>query len=120
MYVRSGFTATGCKKLGFLPEHRVTITTLPRLLLIQVVEEEALELKLLKTRKDYRLALERLNDLSRAKPNTPEGNEAEMLSLLLEEYEQRNPVTEEDSFRNPLTQSEYDWRKSNESVFLRK
>ncbi len=44
-------------------------------------------IKILKTEKEYDRALERLNDIFDAPENTPEGQEAELLSLLISEYE---------------------------------
>ena len=41
----------------------------------------------IKTDKDYKEALERLELIFDASPNTPEGDEAEILSLLIENYE---------------------------------
>ncbi|MBK7374196.1 MAG: helix-turn-helix domain-containing protein [Ferruginibacter sp.] len=45
-------------------------------------------LKLLKTKKDYQAALDRLEVIFDAKPNTPQGDELEMLGFLIEKYEQ--------------------------------
>jgi HTH-type transcriptional regulator/antitoxin HigA len=41
----------------------------------------------IKTEKDHKEALERLELIFDASPNTPEGDEAEILSLLIENYE---------------------------------
>lgn len=41
----------------------------------------------IKTEKDYEKALERLEEIFDALPNTKEGDEAEILSLLIENYE---------------------------------
>lgn len=43
--------------------------------------------KPIKTKKDYSQALERLEVLFDAKKNTPEGDELEVLSILIEKYE---------------------------------
>jgi HTH-type transcriptional regulator / antitoxin HigA len=43
--------------------------------------------KILKTKKQYTLALTRLEKIFDAKKNTPEGDELELLSLLIEHYE---------------------------------
>lgn len=48
---------------------------------------------LIKTEKQYDEALERLNDIFDAKPNSQEGQEAELLTLLIESYEeQHHPI----------------------------
>lgn len=46
-----------------------------------------MNIKVLKTEKDYEDALERLNHIFDAPENTPEGDEAELLSILIEKYE---------------------------------
>lgn len=46
-----------------------------------------MRLKLLKTEQDYELALKRLEHIFDAEPDTPEGDEAEVLSILIEKYE---------------------------------
>lgn len=44
----------------------------------------------IKTEQDYKLALERLDMIFDASPNTPEGDEAEIISLLIENYENQH------------------------------
>ena len=39
---------------------------------------------------DYRVALQRINAVWNAKPKSPEADELEVLSLLVEEYEKKN------------------------------
>ncbi|MCD6543737.1 MAG: transcriptional regulator [Flavobacteriaceae bacterium] len=46
-----------------------------------------MEIKPIKTEKDYDKALERLNVIFVSFPNSKEGDEAEILSLLIENYE---------------------------------
>ncbi len=46
-----------------------------------------MEIKPIKTEKDYNKALERLEVIFDASPNSKEGDEAEILSLLIENYE---------------------------------
>lgn len=46
-----------------------------------------MKLKLIKSEEDYRNALQRLEIIFDAKTNTKEGDEAEILSLLIENYE---------------------------------
>ena len=46
--------------------------------------------KLIKTKKDYQQALDRLEVIFDAKPNTNEGDELEMLGLLIETYEKEH------------------------------
>lgn len=44
-------------------------------------------MKLIKTDEDYNKALQRLEDIFDALPGTPEGDEAELLVLLIDNYE---------------------------------
>lgn len=44
----------------------------------------------IKTEEDYHLALEKLELVFHAKPNTPQGDELEVLSMLIHEYEQKH------------------------------
>jgi len=46
-----------------------------------------MEIKAIKTEQDYNQALERLEDIFHAEIDTPEGDEAEVLSILIEKYE---------------------------------
>lgn len=46
-------------------------------------------MKLITTEKEYDKALQRLDEIFDAKANTKEGQEAEVLALLIEEYEQK-------------------------------
>jgi len=45
-------------------------------------------LKLIKTNKDYKNALARLEIIFDAKPGTPQGDELEVLGILIDKYEQ--------------------------------
>ena len=47
-------------------------------------------MKLIRTEKEYDQALKRLNEIFDAKPNSKQGQEAEILALLIEEYEEIN------------------------------
>jgi len=47
-------------------------------------------IKPIKSDKDYRMALDRLEVIFDAKPNTSEGDEAELLSLLIDLYENKH------------------------------
>ncbi|WP_339896413.1 helix-turn-helix domain-containing protein [uncultured Algibacter sp.] len=49
-----------------------------------------MEIKPIKTEKDYNKALERLELIFDATPNSKEGDEAEILSLLIDNYENKN------------------------------
>ena len=49
-----------------------------------------MEIKLIKTEKDYDKALERLELIFDASPDSKEGDEAEILSLLIENFENKN------------------------------
>lgn len=55
-----------------------------------------MEVKLLKTEGDYKEALKRIDDLFDAKPNTPEGDELDVLVTLVEKYE-----NEQEPFPDP-------------------
>ena len=56
-----------------------------------------MEIRLIKTEKDYDLALERVNTLFDAKANTDEGDELDILVTLIEKYEQIHyPIPEPD------------------------
>jgi len=46
-----------------------------------------MEIKAIKTEQDYNQSLERLEKIFHAKINTPEGDEAEVISILIEKYE---------------------------------
>ena len=46
------------------------------------------EMKIIKTESEYKKALTKLEKLFNAKPNTPKGDELELLSLLIHKYEQ--------------------------------
>jgi len=48
--------------------------------------------KLLKTKDEYERALNRLDEIFDAKPNTPQGDEFELLSLLIDNYEEEHYV----------------------------
>ena len=49
-----------------------------------------MEIKPIKTEKDYDNALERLELIFDATPNSKEGDEAEILSLLIDNYENKH------------------------------
>lgn len=56
-----------------------------------------MEIKPIKTEKDYDLALKRVNALFDAKPNTDEGDELDILVTLIEKYEKIHyPIPEPD------------------------
>ncbi|MDL2141394.1 MULTISPECIES: helix-turn-helix domain-containing protein [Flavobacterium] len=56
-----------------------------------------MEIRPIKTEHDYDLALERVNAIFDAKPNTDEGDELDILVTLIEKYEQINyPISEPD------------------------
>ena len=46
-----------------------------------------MDIKPIKTEKDYNIALKRLEEIFDAPPNSKEGDEAEILSLLIDNYE---------------------------------
>jgi HTH-type transcriptional regulator/antitoxin HigA len=53
-----------------------------------------MELKIIKTKKDYQSALRRFEEIFSAKSGTKESNEADVLSLLIRDYEEKNFVIE--------------------------
>jgi HTH-type transcriptional regulator/antitoxin HigA len=53
--------------------------------------------KLIKTEEDYNIVMERIEKIMDAEPGTPDGDELELLSLLVEKYEEDNfPLPEPD------------------------
>jgi len=48
------------------------------------------EIRLIKNETDYKKALKRIEDLFDSRPNTPHGDELELLSFLVEDYESKN------------------------------
>ena len=46
-----------------------------------------MKIKPIRSKKDYQSALQRLEKVIDARPNTPEGDELEVLSILIEKYE---------------------------------
>jgi HTH-type transcriptional regulator/antitoxin HigA len=58
---------------------------------------KTMKVKVIKTEDDYKAALERLEEIFQAPENTPEGDEAELLSVLIEKYEDENyPISAPD------------------------
>jgi len=49
-----------------------------------------MKIKPIKTEQDYNAALERLEDIFDAKPNTNDGDELEILGILIDQYEQEH------------------------------
>jgi HTH-type transcriptional regulator/antitoxin HigA len=49
-----------------------------------------MNLKVIKTEEDYNQAIKRLEIIFDALPDTPEGDEAELLAILIEKYEEEN------------------------------
>ena len=49
-----------------------------------------MNIKLIKTKKDYQDAINRLEVIFDAKPNSKEGDELEVLSMLIDNYEKEN------------------------------
>ncbi len=49
-----------------------------------------MNIKPIKTRKDYNIALKRIEKLMNAKLNTPEGDELDILATLVEAYEEKH------------------------------
>ncbi len=53
-----------------------------------------MELKIIKTKKDYSVAMERFEEIFSAKKGTKESDEADVLSLLIKDYEDKHYVIE--------------------------
>ena len=52
-------------------------------------------IKVIKSEEDYQAALSRIDELMEAEPNTPEGDELELLVTLVEQYEEEKyPIKE--------------------------
>ena len=49
-----------------------------------------MKLKVIKNKKDYQVAMERLEKIFDAKPGTPNGDELEILSILIDQYEKEH------------------------------
>lgn len=49
-----------------------------------------MKIKPIKTERDYHIALDRLEEIFDAKPGTSEGDELEVLGILIEKYEDEN------------------------------
>jgi len=55
------------------------------------------EIKIIKTEKDYNRALSRMEEIFDSKSNTKEGKEAELLALIIDEFEKENyPISAPD------------------------
>ncbi|HZR16249.1 MAG TPA: DNA-binding protein [Verrucomicrobiae bacterium] len=53
--------------------------------------------KIIKTKREYEAALARIDKLMDAAPNTPQGDELELLSLLVHDYEEKKfPIAKPD------------------------
>ena len=53
-----------------------------------------MEAKLIKTEKDYRMSLSRMGEIFQAKKGTKEGDELELLAILIEDYENKHYAIE--------------------------
>jgi HTH-type transcriptional regulator / antitoxin HigA len=85
-----------------------------------------MKLKPIKTKKDYQQALERLDLIFDAKKGTPNGDELEILGILIEQYENDNfPIELPDpieaiKFRmEQLGYTQTTWRRSSDSKVAR-
>ncbi len=63
-----------------------------------------MELKIIKTKKDYHTSLERFEEIFLAKGGTKESDEADVLALLIQDYENKHFVIETP---NPLDAIKY-------------
>jgi len=73
--------------LSGLSELRLNMT---RLMQTQLKKNRIMEIKPIKTEKDYERSLERLELIFDANPNSKEGDEAEILSMLIDSYENKH------------------------------
>lgn len=63
---------------------------------------------ILRTEEEYKLALERLDEIFHAEPDTPVGDEAELLVLLIEQYEEaHHAIPDPDPIEVILMQMDY-------------
>jgi HTH-type transcriptional regulator/antitoxin HigA len=53
-------------------------------------KERVMQIRPIKTEQDYQQALERLEEIFTAKPDTTEGDELEILGILIENYEEEH------------------------------
>jgi HTH-type transcriptional regulator/antitoxin HigA len=58
--------------------------------LTQQKSEKTMTIKPIKTKKDYQAALGRLEEIFDTKPGTPQGDELEVLGILIDKYEQEH------------------------------
>lgn len=60
--------------------------------MIQLMQEtfSTMEIRVIKTEKDYNNALKRLEEVFDATINSPQGDEAELLTILIENYEDKH------------------------------
>jgi HTH-type transcriptional regulator/antitoxin HigA len=58
--------------------------------LMQQKSKQTMTIKPIKTKKDYQAAMKRLEVIFDAKPDTPEGDELEVLGILIDKYEQEH------------------------------
>jgi len=72
--------------------------------IIIIIKNEIMELKIIKTEKEYHTALERFEEIFSAKHGTKESDEADVLSLLIRNYEEKNFVI---AAPNPLEAIKY-------------
>lgn len=61
-------------------------------------------LKILKTKKEYQQSLERFEEIFQAKSGTPESDEADILALLIKDYEDKHYVI---NVPNPIEAIKY-------------
>lgn len=61
-------------------------------------------LKILKTKKEYQQSLERFEEIFQAKSGTPESDEADILALLIKDYEDKHYVI---NVPNPIDAIKY-------------
>lgn len=60
----------------------------------EVINLNTMTIKPIKTKKDYQAALDRFEVVFDTKPGTPEGDELEVLGILIDKYEQEHFLIE--------------------------
>jgi len=69
-------------------------------------EYHNMNIELIESEEDYRKALSRMDVIFDAEPDTPEGDEAEILSILIEKYEDEHyPIEAPDSLHATKSRS---------------
>src|SRR3982751_1304363 len=63
---------------------------MPSMTKLMLLKFKTMTIKPIKTKKDYQAAINRLETIFDAQPGTPEGDELEVLGILIDKYEQEH------------------------------